>query len=222
MRTRVSRKKRIAIITVASVVLLISLIFIMVKMSTLTRNLLNNDNIRANVDCVAAVTFDNGDVGDIFKTSAPDIEISQELLQKISENKSNFCIVNLKYNFLNNTGKKIGDFTMDISPVENTKSELYAYSPLKLESQKDNSFIFVQSLVIKKDQLDQKYFNEALPLGFEANFKYTFFYTMEGQAGVKTLNFTTVKREEEIDEYELLFENETKSDASSDGMATYE
>ena len=37
---------------------------------------------------------------------------------------------------------------------------------------------------------------------------------MSGQTGEKALKFTTVKREEEIDEYELLFENEEKSDVS--------
>ena len=222
MRTKVSGKKRLTIIIVSLIVLLISLIFIIWKMSTLTRDLLNNDNIRANVECISVAVFDDGEARDIFKTFAPGIELSEELLQIVNKNKTDLCIVNLKYNFLNGTGKEITDFTMDISPIENAVDKLYAYSPLALELKDENSFIFTQSIVMKKSHLDQKYFNEVLPLGFEANFKYTFSYIMEGQAGIKSIKFTTVKREEEIDEYELLFENESKSDAASDGQTNYE
>ena len=222
MRTRVSGRNRFIIIVISAIVLLISIALIMWKMSSLTRDVLNNDNIRANVDCVSIAVFDEGEATEIFKTSAPDIELSKELMQKVNENKDDLCIVNLKYNFFNGTGKKIGDFAMDIVPIEKSVSELYAYSPLKMESQNENNFVFTQSIVMKKSHLDQKYFAEDLPLGFEADFRYTFSYTMQGWAGVKNLKFTTVKREEEIDEYELLFENESQSDAKSGGQGTNE
>ena len=65
---------------------------------------------------------------------------------------------------------------------------------------------------MKKSHLDSKYFTDELPLNFEANLGYVFSYKMSGQSGEKMLKFTTVKREEEIDEYELLFENEEKKE----------
>ncbi len=213
MRAKVSTRKRLIAIIIASVILLASVIFIIVKMSALTKDLLNNDNITGSVDCVAVKTFDD-DISKTISLFAPDIIISKEIAAEIEKNKSEFCIVDLRYNFVNNTGKDISDFSMEISPVENSKIKLYAYSPLKLEDKSDNIFIFSQSIVMKKSHLDSKYFTDELPLNFEANLGYVFSYKMSGQTGEKALKFTTVKREEEIDEYELLFENEEKSDAS--------
>ncbi|MBQ6894687.1 MAG: hypothetical protein IJN40_04245 [Clostridia bacterium] len=213
MRAKVSTRKRLIAIIIASVILLALLIFIIVKMSALTKDILNNDNITGSVDCVAVKTFDD-DISKTISLFAPDIIISKEIAGEIEKNKSEFCIVNLRYNFINNTGKDISDFSMEISPVENSKIKLYAYSPLKLEDKSDNIFIFSQSIVMKKSHLDSKYFTDELPLNFEANLRYVFSYKMAGQTGEKALKFTTVKREEEIDEYELLFENEEKSDAS--------
>lgn len=185
-------------------------------MSSLTRDYLNNDNILANVDCVKITLFnENKDIKEIFKHEASDIELTQELFESVKSEKDDLCIVNLNYHFFNDTGKEINNFSMNIVPVENTKSKIYAYSPLKQETKDGNNFVFSQSIVMNKKHLDEKYFTSQLPLGFEANLRYTFSYKMSGQSGVKTLKFTTVKREEEIDEYELLFEEENKSDAVS-------
>lgn len=213
MRAKVSTGKRITAIIISSVILLALVIFIIVKMSALTKDLLNNDNITGSVDCVAVKVFDD-DISKTISSFSPDIIISDEFSAEIEKNKSEFCIVNLKYNFANNTGRNISDFSMEISPVENSKIKLYAYSPLKLEDKSDNIFTFSQSVVMKKAHLDSKYFTDKLPLNFEANLGFSFSYKMTGQSSEKVLKFTTVKREEEIDEYELLFENEEKSDAS--------
>jgi hypothetical protein len=214
MRAKVSTGKRITAIIISSVILLALVIFIIVKMSALTKDLLNNDNITGSVDCVAVKCFEDDDISKTVSSYAPDIIISDEIAGKIEKNKSEFCIVNLRYNFVNNTGMEISDFSMEISPVENSKIKLYVYSPLKLEDKSDNIFTFSQSIVMKKAHLDSKYFTDKLPLNFEANLGFSFSYKMLGQTGKKSLKFTTVKREEEIDEYELLFENEEKSDAS--------
>ena len=215
MRTKVSKKKRLITVVIASILLLVSIIFIAWKMSSLTRDFLNNDNIRANVDCVRVTSFDDKDIKETIEAQAPDIELTQELFEIVSSKKEELCIVNLEYLFFNGTEKEISDFSMKIAPVENGGSEIYAYSPLKHKSKEENNFVFTQSIVINKKSLDEKYFTSPLPLGFEANLRYTFSYTMSGQAGVKSLKFTTVKREEEIDEYELLFEEENKSDANA-------
>ncbi len=214
MRTKVSGKKRLITVVIASIILLASIIFIAWKMSSLTRDFLNNDNIRANVDCVGIIAFDDDkDVKEIIKTKAHGVEFDEALIEEFTKSRSELCIVKLEYKFVNNTDKEIDNFSMDIAPVENSTSEIYAYSPLKLLNKVENTFVFGQSIITNKKHLDEKYFNSELPLGFEANLRYTFSYTMSGQAGVKSLKFTTVKREEEIDEYELLFEEENKSDA---------
>ena len=215
MRTKVSKKNRLITVVIASILLLVSIIFIAWKMSSLTRDFLNNDNIRANVDCVGVTSFDDKDIKETIEAQAPDIELTQELFEIVSSKKEELCIVNLEYLFFNGTEKEISDFSMKIAPVENGGSEIYAYSPLNHKSKEENNFVFTQSIVINKKSLDEKYFTSPLPLGFEANLRYTFSYTMSGQAGVKSLKFTTVKREEEIDEYELLFEEENKSDANA-------
>ena len=87
MRTKVSGKKKLITVVIASIILLASIIFIAWKMSSLTRNFLNNDNIGANVDCVGIIAFDDdNDVKEIIKTKAPGVEVDETLIEEINKN----------------------------------------------------------------------------------------------------------------------------------------
>ena len=89
MRAKVSTSKRLTAIIIASVIFLALVIFIIVKMSALTKDLLNNDNITGSVDCVAVKTFDD-DISKTISLFAPDIIISKEIAGEIEKNKSEF------------------------------------------------------------------------------------------------------------------------------------
>ena len=212
MRTRVSGKKRLITVIISSIICLAMIIYIIVKMSSLTRNLLNNDDIRANVDCVSIAAFSDASVFEVLKENAPHIELSEEALKETEKNKDKLCVVNLRYSFYNNTGKEISDFSMSVNSIKGKSGRIYAFSPIRQETRNNKAYTFTQSIVAQKKDVDEKYFTSALPLGFEANYSYEFSYSKEGQSGKKLLKFTTVRREEEVDEYEKLFEKQSESD----------
>ena len=101
MRTKVSKSKRVVTVVIASTFLLVSIIFIVWKMGSLTRGFLNNDNISANVDCFKVTSFNEKDIKETFELEAPDIELTQKLFNSLSSKKDDLCIVNLKYHFFN-------------------------------------------------------------------------------------------------------------------------
>ncbi len=198
MRSRVSDKKRNIIVVVSVVFCILVIALIVWKMNSLTRNTLNNDDIRANVDCTSVFLLNEGtDINLISNSAASEINLSDEIISAITSPKKDVCLVNLRYSFYNNTGKEINDFSMNVTPIKEKSGKIYYYTDLVPETADDNLFTYTQSILADKKAIMDKYFTDALPAKFEADFKYDLSYIMKGQLGVKTLSFTTVIREEE-------------------------
>lgn len=198
MRSRVSDKKRNIIVIVSIVICVLIVGFIVWKMNSLTRNTLNNDDIRANVDCISAYSLSDGSQTEqILNSDGLDFSIPGDVISDIDFLKKRVCLVNLKYSFYNNTGKEISDFSMKIIPIKEKNGLIYFYSDLIPETADGDLFTFTQTIIADKKTILDKYFTESLPLSFEAEYKYELSYNMKGQIGRKTLSFTTVKREEE-------------------------
>lgn len=194
MRSRVSDKKRNIIVIVSVVLCILFVAFIVWKMNSLTRNTLNNDDIRANVDCTSVLLISGETDINLISNSAG---VPVATLSEIVSSGKEVCIVNLMYSFYNNTGKELDDFSMTVSPIKEKNGKVYYFNDLASETTDGNFSTYTQSIIADKKAISDKYFTDALPAKFEADFKYELSYVMKGQLGVKTLSFTTVKREEE-------------------------
>ena len=195
MRSRVSDKKRKNIIFVSTILLIIIIVAVIVKVNSLTRNILNNDEIAANVRCAEASVLSAEEIAEIKSSGKyKGITIKKDILDSLKEKDSEICALKLEFTVNNREDNPIVNLDMDIKPEDKAIGKVYFCSPIELVSTEDDRETYYQTVILDKVDVDNMFFTEELPLNFSGPFKYELSYDMKGQYGRKTMIFSTVSR----------------------------
>ncbi len=189
MRSRVSSNKRKKIIIFSAILLAVILIFLIYQMNSLTRKVLNNDRIAANVKCAAVTELSPDQVSLAKNTGKYENVTLDETLLKSVDDTDELCALKLEFYIKNFESRQIKNPDMKITPDNRALGKIYGASPMELISQSDGAMTFHRVVVLDKVDIDNSYFTEELPVNFDGPFAYELSYSMEGQYGTKTLNF---------------------------------
>lgn len=195
MRSRVSDKKRKNIIFVSTIVLIIVIVAVIVKVNSLTRNILNNDDIAANVRCAEASVLSSEEVAEIKSSGKyKGITIKKDILDSLKVKDGEICALKLEFIVNNREDNPIVNLAMDIKPEDKALGKIYFCSPLELVSVEGDMETYYQTVILDEVDVDNTFFTEELPINFSGPFKYELSYDMKGQYGRKTMIFSTVSR----------------------------
>lgn len=191
MRAQVSDRKRKKIILVSIILFVIAVAAIIVKVNSLTRNVLNNDNISANVKCIEAYLLSSGEIDQIKQTGKyGNVGFSKDILDSVKPEDGEICVLKFEFLINNREQSRITDVAMNLQPDEKAVGKVYGCSDMELVSENGGVMTFNQIVVMDRVDVYDNYFTDELPLDFEGPFKYELSYAMEGQYGRKTMMFT--------------------------------
>lgn len=195
MSRRVSDKNRRNIFFASIIILIIVIVAIIVKVNSFTRNILNNDDIAANVRCAEASVLSAEEISEIKSSGKyKDMTIKKDALDSLKVEDSEICTLKLEYIVNNREDNPIENLAIDIKPEDNATGKIYFYSPLEFVSVEDGIETYCQTIILDAIDVDNMFFTEELPINFSGPFKYELSYDMKGQFGRKTIMFSTVSR----------------------------
>ncbi len=196
MRSKISSRKRKTIILVSLIVLIIIVVAVVLKMNSLTRNVLNNDRIAANVSCTGSEILSPEQTEQIKNSGKyKDIAIEKTVSDLLKSQDGGICALELEFKIKNFEEREIINPSMNLVPDEKAMGKVYFCSPLKLVSKEEGVEIYRQTVLADEVDIDNSFFESELPADFTGPFKYELSYEMKGQYGRKMMVFSTSKRQ---------------------------
>ncbi len=189
MRKRVTFRKRKKVFAFAFVICVVAIIFLAYHLHELTRSMLNNDDIRANVEIVSAKLYDAEAMSHLFDFT-PDESLS------IGSSKGELCVAELRYSFYNHSGADVDNYSAILNSIEDGYS-VYACSEMEKYSESDRIFVGTQYIILDKELVKKSYFTLPEPSDFKAPVKIEISYDKEDEIGRKTLSFVVKEKKKQ-------------------------
>lgn len=158
-----------------------------------TRSQVRKDAIYINVLCDSGKVLTDEDIASVSSgKSLGNHKFTDNEVKLIENCVDELCMVELRYEIDNKTGKTISDFDMNLSG----SSILYYCSPLTYEdAENPEEYVAHQTIIFPKSYVDDKYIQSDYKGQFNKQFTYEFLYNMEGADARKSLVFETAVAE---------------------------